>query len=199
MARILVLYYSAIGHTENMAMAVAHGARSIEGTEVALRRVPGLLRADGSTEGSLSRKIPLAEPWELAEYDGILFGGPTRMGAMCTEMHIFMEQTLPLWHERALVGKVGGVFVTSATQHGGHEASVLGFHQILLYHGMIVTGIPFTEEGLTKTDAVSGGSPWGAGTISGRENNRPSTDNEFDLAEALGARVAAIASRLFDE
>lgn len=197
MARVLVLYYSVGGHTEQMALAVAHGARSIPGAEVELRRVPPIGRPDSPAPGSAAEQIPLADPLELRDYDGILFGTPSRFGNMCAEMRWFLDQTEPLWEQGALIGKIGSVFVTTASQHGGHETVITSFHHTLLYHGMLIVGIPFSEPGLLNMAEISGGSPFGAGTISASDGLRQPTDEEFDLAEAQGRRVANIAVRIY--
>lgn len=197
MARVLVLYYSAKGHTEIMALAVAAGARQIEGVEVVIKRVPPLGRPDTPLPGSPAATIPLATPEELAEYDAIIFGTPTRFGNMCAEMRHFLDQTGPLWAAGGLINKIGSVFVSTGTQHGGAETTITSFHNTLFHHGMIVVGISYAAPQLVMTHEVSGGSPYGAGTIAGSDDSRQPTDNEFDLAEAQGYRVAGLARQLF--
>jgi len=197
MARVLVLYYSEQGHTEQMAMAVAHGARTVQGTEVTIKRVLPLGKPDTAKPGSAASQIEIADPLELKDYDGIIFGTPTRFGNMCAEMRYFLDQTGPLWAAGALVGRVGSVFVSSSTQHGGQETTITSFHTTLLHHGMIIVGIPYTELALVNTSEVSGGSPYGAGTITASDDRRQPSDNEFDIAEAQGRRVANVALRLY--
>jgi len=196
MARILVLYYSAHGHTEIMALAVAAGARQIEGSEVTIKRVPPIGRPDKVTPGSNAEKIPLATPEELADYDAIIFGTPTRFGNMCAEMRYFLDQTGPLWASGALINKIGSVFVSTGTQHGGAETTITSFYNTLIHHGMIIVGISYAAPQLVVIDQVSGGSPYGASTISGSDDSRQPSDNEFDLAEAQGYRVAGLARQL---
>lgn len=192
MIRVLVLYYSEKGHVEQLAMAVAHGARSVPEAEVLIKRVPSLMPEEGGNAA-----IPVASPLELAEYDAILFGTPTRFGNMCAEMRHFLDQTGPLWVASALQGRVGAVFVSTSTQHGGHETTITSFHNTLLHHGMIIVGLPPSELGLMNMAEITGGSPYGAGTISANDDMRQPNDNELDLAEALGRRVAKIASLIY--
>jgi NAD(P)H dehydrogenase (quinone) len=197
MARILVVYYSEHGHVEQLAMAVAHGARTVQGAEVTVKRISPLGKPDAPKPGSTASQIPLADPLELKDYDGIIFGTPTRFGNMCAEMRYFLDQTGPLWASGGLIGRIGSVFVSTSSQHGGQETTITSFHTTLLHHGMLIVGIPYTELGLTNTTAISGGSPYGAGTISASDDQRQPSDNEFDLAEAQGKRVANIAVRLY--
>lgn len=191
MARVLVLFYSEHGHVEQMALSVAHGARGVKGAEVVVKRVPPIGRPH------VEHSLPVADPLELRDYDAIIFGAPARLGNMCAEMRHFLDQTMPLWEDGGLIGRVGSVFVSSSTQHGGHETAITSFHSTLLHHGMVVVGVPFSEAGLMNMAEISGGSPYGAGTISSRDGQRQPTDNEFDIAEAQGRRVATIAVRLY--
>jgi len=193
MARVLVLYYSEGGHVEQMAMAVAHGAREVKGTEVTVKRVAPIGRPPGE------HTVPVADPEELRDYDAIIFGTPTRFGNMCAEMRLFLDMTEVLWREGGLIGRIGSVFVSTSTQHGGHETTITSFHTTLLHHGMIIVGIPYTESGLANMAEISGGSPYGAGTICASDGERQPTDNEFDLAEAQGRRVATVAVRMYGE
>lgn len=197
MARILVLYYSATGHTQQLAMAVAHGARSIPAAQVDIARVPGLFTEDYESNQAYSEKIPLAKVDDLPRYDAIVIGSPVRLGSVGAEMRHFWDQSAKLWQIGALIGKVGSVFVTTASQHGGHEAAILSMHHTLLHHGMIIVGLPASEPGLLTMSEISGGSPYGAGTISALDGLRQPSDNEFDLAEAQGKRVATVAIRLY--
>jgi NAD(P)H dehydrogenase (quinone) len=199
MARILVLYYSEQGHTEQMAMAVAHGARGVTGAEVTIKRIPPIPgKPEHVKPGSTAAQIAIATPDELKDYDGIIFGTPTRFGNMCAEMRYFLDQTSGLWASGGLVGRVASVFVSTSSQHGGHETTITSFHTTLLHHGMIIIGIPYTELGLMNMAEISGGSPYGAGTISASDDQRQPSDNEFDLAEAQGKRVATLAVRLYN-
>lgn len=191
MARVLVLYYSEHGHVAQMAVAVAHGARGVTGAEVVVKRVPPIGKPPEE------HTLPIANPLELRDYDAIIFGTPTRFGNMCAEMRYFLDQTGPLWVEGGLIGRIGSVFVSTSSQHGGQETTITSFHTTLLHHGMIIVGIPYSEAGLVNMAEITGGSPYGAGTISANDEERQPTDNEFDLAEAQGRRVATIAVRLY--
>lgn len=196
MARVLVLYYSSYGHIEQMAEAVAEGARSI-GAVVDVKRVPELA-PDEVVEASkykVDQAAPIASVDDLVGYDAIIFGTPTRFGAMAAQMKNFLDQTGGLWYGRNLVGKVGSFFTSSASQHGGQEATILSSLPILLHHGMIVVGIPYSEAGLMGVAEVSGGSPYGATTLSGSDNARQPSANELNLARAQGRHVAEVASR----
>jgi len=193
MARVLVLYYSERGHIEQMAMAVAHGARGVQGAEIVVKRVPPISRAP------VPQDIPVADPLELRDYDAIIFGTPARFGNMCAEMRYFLDQTGPLWVEGGLIGRIGSVFVSTSSQHGGQETTITSFYNTLIHHGMIIVGIPYSEAGLVNMAEISGGSPYGAGTISANDDERLPIDNEFDLAEAQGRRVATIAVRLYGQ
>ncbi len=191
MARVLVLYYSEHGHVEQMAMAVAHGARGVAGAEVVIKRVPPIGKPPAE------HTLPIAEPMELRDYDAVIFGTPARFGNMCAEMRYFLDQTGPLWVEGGLIGRIGSVFVSTSSQHGGQETTITSFYNTLIHHGMIIVGIPYSEAGLVNMAEISGGSPYGSGTISANDEERQPSDNEFDLAEAQGRRVATIATRLY--
>lgn len=197
MAKVLVVYYSEARHVEQMAMAVAHGARLIEGVEVVVKRLPALGKPDAPAPGSVASQIPLADPHELIDYDGVIFGTPVHFGNMCAEMSWFWRQTEELWIAGGLIGRVGSVFVSSSTQHGGHETTITGMHAAMLNHGMIVIGIPYTEAGIINMADISGGGPYGAGTISANDDQREPSDVEFDLAEAQGRRVANLCLKLY--
>ena len=197
MAKVLVVYYSESRHVEQMAMAVAHGARSIEGVEVMVKRLAPLGKPDEPVVGSVASQVPIADPHELADYDGVVFGTPVHFGNMCAEMSWFLRQTEDLWIDGGLIGRVGSVFVSSATQHGGHETAIVGMHAALLNHGMILVGIPYSEAGTVNMADISGGGPYGAGTISANDDQRDPSDVEFDLAEAQGRRVANICVRMY--
>ncbi len=151
MAKILVLYYSSYGHIETMAEAVAEGARRAEGVEVTIKRVPELVPAEVAEKAGmkLDQSAAVATPGELADYDAIVFGTPTRFGNMAAQMRNFLDQTGGLWAKGALVGKVGSVFTSTGTQHGGQETTITSFHTTLLHHGMVIVGVPYTCEGLS--------------------------------------------------
>jgi NAD(P)H dehydrogenase (quinone) len=199
MANILVLYYSMYGHLEKMAQEVASGAASVPGAKVDLRRVPETMdpEAFAKAGGKTDQAAPIANPADLANYDAILFGTPTRFGNMCAQMRDFLDQTGALWYAGALVGKVGSVFASSATQHGGQESTLLSFHPTLLHHGMLVVGLPYKEQRQIGLDEIRGGSPYGATTITGMKGERMPSDAELAMARFQGEHVAGIASKLF--
>jgi NAD(P)H dehydrogenase (quinone) len=196
MVRVLVLYYSAYGHIETMAGSVAEGARDA-GADVDIRRVPELApdAAVKANHYKVDQAAPIAAVDDLANYDAIIFGTPTRFGTMAGQMKNFLDQTGALWYGGKLVGKVGSVFTSSASQHGGQEATILSTLPVLLHHGMIIVGLPYSESGLMGVDVVSGGSPYGAGTLSGSDNSRQPSGNELALARAQGRIVAEVALR----
>jgi NAD(P)H dehydrogenase (quinone) len=197
MTRLLVLYYSTYGHIETMATAVAEGARSVEGVEVTLKRVPETMPEDTARKygAKLDQAAPVAEPGELAEYDAIIFGTPTRFGNMAAQMRNFLDQTGQLWLKGALVGKVGSVFASTGTG-GGNESTILTFIPTLLHHGMIYVGLPYAAPELTDISEVRGGSPYGAATIAGPDGSRQPSEKELSLARFQGKHVAEIAARL---
>jgi NAD(P)H dehydrogenase (quinone) len=197
MTKILVLYYSSYGHIERMAEAVAEGARSVAGTEVAIKRVPELMPDDVARKAGvkLDQKAPLAKPDELPDYDAIIFGTPTRFGNMAAQMRNFLDQTGGLWMKGALVGKVASVFTSTGTG-GGNESTILTFHPTLFHHGMIVVGLPYAAPELMDLSEVKGGSPYGAGTIAGPKGDRQPNGKELALARFQGAHVAKIAAKL---
>ena len=200
--KILVVYYSMYGHVHRMAEAVADGAREVKGAEVLMRRVPETLPEDvlGKMGALEAQKgfvhVPVCAQEELASADAIIFGTPTRFGNMCGQMRQFLDATGGLWARGALVGKVGGVFTSSGTQHGGQESTILSFHITLLHHGMIVVGLPYAFQGQMRTDEVSGGSPYGASTIAGTSGERTPTENELAGARFQGRHIAEITARL---
>jgi NAD(P)H dehydrogenase (quinone) len=198
MAKILVLYYSAYGHIERMARAVADGAGSVAGTEVTIKRVPELVPDEIARKAGmkLDQKAPIAQVDELATYDAIIFGTPTRFGNMSAQMRNFLDQTGGLWVKGALIGKVASVFASTATQHGGQETTITSFHCTLMHQGMIVVGLPYSFAGLTRMDQVSGGTPYGATTLAGPDGSRQPTENELEGARFQGRHVAEIATRL---
>ena len=198
MSKVLVLYYSSYGHIEAMAGAVAEGVRSAGG-DVVVKRVPELVPAEVAKGAGmkLSQAAPIATPDELADYDAIVFGTPTRFGNMAAQMRNFLDQTGPLWMRGALIGKVGSVFTSAATQHGGHETTVTGFHVTLLHQGMVIVGLPYSESRLMSLGEISGGSPYGASTIAAPDGSRMPSENELAMARFQGHHVAKIAAKLF--
>jgi NAD(P)H dehydrogenase (quinone) len=198
MAKVLVLYYSAYGHIERMAQAVAEGAGSVAGTEVAIKRVPELMPEENARKAGmkLDQKAPIARVDELPNYDAIIFGTPTRFGNMAAQMRNFLDQTGGLWVKGALVGKVASVFASTGTQHGGQETTITSFHNTLLHQGMIIVGLPYSFAGLTRMDEVSGGTPYGATTLAGPDGSRQPSENELGGAHFQGRHVAEIAARL---
>ena len=194
MVRILILYYSGYGHTEIMAGAVAEGVNAVEGCEAVVKRVPELV-PDEVAAGSgmkVDQAAPFASPDELADYDGIIFGTPTRFGNMAAQMRNFLDQTGGLWAKGALIGKPASVFVSTASQHGGQETTITSFHTTLLHHGMIVIGLPYSFAGNTIMSEISGGTPYGASTIAGGDGSRLPSENELAGARFQGEHVARI-------
>ncbi len=198
MTKVLVLYYSSYGHIEAMAAAVAEGAASVPGTKVSVKRVTELVPEEIAAASGikLDQSAPIATPDELAEYDAIIFGTPTRFGNMAAQMRNFLDQTGGLWFTRALVGKVGSVFVSTASQHGGQETTITSFHTTLLHHGMVIVGLPYTFEGNAEMGEISGGTPYGASTLAGNDGSRMPSENELAGARFQGAHVAQIAAKL---
>ncbi len=199
---MLVVFYSLYGHVYQMAQAVVEGAESVETTDVILYRVPETLSEDvlqkmGGWEfqKSLSH-IPVIQAEDLVSADAIVFGTPTRFGNMCGQMRQFLDSTGRLWAKGALVGKVGSVFTSSNTQHGGQEATILSFHVTLLHQGMIIVGLPYTFQGQMRMDEITGCSPYGASTIAGGQGQRMPSENELEGARFQGRHVAAIARKL---
>jgi len=198
MAKVLVLYYSMYGHVETMAQAVAEGARGVAGVEVTVKRVPETIPADqASVIGvKLDQQAPVASVDELANYDAIIFGTPTRFGNMAGQMRTFLDQTGGLWVKGALVGKLGSVFTSTASQHGGQETTITSFHTTLLHHGMIVAGVPYACAALTSMEEISGGTPYGATTIVGADGKRQPSKNELEIARYQGKHVAELALKV---
>jgi NAD(P)H dehydrogenase (quinone) len=197
-AKVLVLYYSSYGHVETMAKAVAQGAASVPGCSCEMKRVPELVPADVAAASGVKvdQDAPIATIDELAAYDAIIFGTPTRFGNMAAQMRNFLDQTGGLWFQNKLVGKVGSVFVSTASQHGGQETTITSFHTTLLHHGMLIVGLPYTFKGNSQMDEISGGTPYGASTLAGDGSRMPSA-NELDGARFQGRHVAEIATKLF--
>ncbi len=198
MTKVLVLYYSSYGHIEAMAAAAAEGAASVPGTEVFVKRVPELV-SDEVAKGAgmkLDQQAPIATPDELADYDAIIFGTPTRFGNMAAQMRNFLDQTGGLWFQQKLIGKVGSVFVSTASQHGGQETTITSFHTTLLHHGMVIVGLPYSFAGNSEMGEISGGTPYGASTLAGNDGSRMPSENELAGARFQGAHVAQIAAKL---
>jgi NAD(P)H dehydrogenase (quinone) len=197
MAKILVLYYSTYGHVERMAEAAAEGARSA-GAAVDVKRVPELMPPEIAKKAGakLDQKAPIAKPEELANYDAIIVGTPTRYGRVTAQMANFWDQTGGLWASGALVGKVGSAFTSTATQHGGQETTLFSVITTLLHQGMIVVGLPYAARGQMRLDEITGGSPYGATTIAGGKGERQPSENELELMRWQGRHVAEIAGKL---
>lgn len=194
MTKVLVLYYSSYGHIEQMADAVADGVRDA-GAEVVIKRVPELVPEDVARgqHFKLDQKAPIATPAELADYDAIIIGTPTRFGNMAAQMKNFLDQTGGLWFEGKLIGKVGSIFTSTATQHGGQESTILASVPVLLHHGMVVVGLPYSAQGQMRIDEITGGSPYGAATIANGDGSRQPSKNELELARFQGKHVAEVA------
>jgi len=197
MTEVLVLYYSTYGHIETLASAVAEGAREVEGAQVTVKRVPELMPRDVAEKAGakLDQAAPLAEPAELAEYDAIIVGTPTRFGNMASQMRNFWDQTGGLWMNGKLIGKVGSVFTSSATG-GGNESTILTTWPTLAHHGMVIVGLPYAAQELLDISAPRGGSPYGAGTLAGPDGSRKPSDSELAMARFQGRHVASIAKKL---
>lgn len=200
--KVLVVFYSMYGHVYRLAEAIAEGAREVTGTQVEMRRVPEtlpeeVLKKMGAVEPQKAfAHIPVSQVDELASADAVIFGAPTRFGNMCGQMRQFLDATGQLWAKGALVGKVGSVFTSSNTQHGGQESTILSFHITLLHHGMVIAGLPYTFQGQMRIDEMTGGSPYGASTIAGGKGERMPSENELAAARFQGKHVATIASKL---
>ena len=198
MTKVLVLYYSTYGHVETMAEAVAEGARSVPGAAVTVKRVPELMPLEVAQRAGvkLDQAAAVAKPTELADYDAILIGTPTRYGRMASQMANFLDQTGSLWASNSLVGKVGSAFTSTASQHGGQEITLFSIITNLLHFGMVVVGLPYTAPAQLRLDEVTGGSPYGATTIAGSAGERQPSHNEIELARFQGRHVAEVARRL---
>ncbi len=203
--KVKVVFYSMYGHIYRMAEAVAEGAREVEGAEVELLQVSELV-PDAVLEKSGAKKarqafahIPIAKPADLADADAIIFGIPTRFGNMCAQMRNFLDQTGGLWARNAFVGKVGSVFTSSSTQHGGQETTIISSYITLLHLGMVIVGLPYSETRQTTMDEISGGSPYGASTITGGDGSRMPSENELAMARFQGRHVANIAKKLAEK
>ncbi len=201
--KILIVYYSMYGHIHRMADAVVKGVREVKGIEVEMKRVPEtlpqevLLKMGAINAQKIMSHVPICTVDDLELPDAIIFGVPTRFGNMCGQMRQFLDATGQLWAKGSLVGKIGSVFTSSATQHGGQESTILSFHTTLLHLGFIIVGLPYTFQGQMRIDEITGGSPYGASTIAGGQGERMPSDNELAAALFQGKHVASIASKLF--
>ena len=202
MAKVHVVFYSMYGHVYQMAEAVTEGARGVAGPEVQLFQVPELvpdeaLAKSGAKEArEVFAHVPTAEPSALEDADAIIFGTPTRFGNMCAQMRNFLDRTTKMWLSGSLIGKVGSVFVSTASQHGGQETTIQSFHTTLLHHGMIVVGVPYSEKRLLNMEEITGGTPYGATTLADADGSRQPNENELAIARFQGQHVAEIASKL---
>ncbi len=200
--KINIIFYSMYGHVYQMAEAVAKGARRCQDAQVDLFQVPELVPKDVlEKSGALKAKetfdhIPTATLDQLEEADALIFGTPTRFGNMCSQMRNFLDQTSGLWLKGALVDKVGSVFTSTASQHGGQETTITSFHTTLLHHGMVIVGVPYTEQRLLNMDEISGGTPYGASTLADGDGSRQPSENELAIAQVQGLRVAEMAAKL---
>lgn len=200
--KVQIVFYSMYGHVYRLAEAVAEGAREVEGAAVTLYQAPELVpdealkRAGALDARAAFAHVPVAVPEQLADADAILFGTPTRFGNMCAQMRNFLDQTGKLWMEGKLIGKVGSVFISTATQHGGQETTIASFHTTLLHHGMVVVGVPYSQAALLNMNEITGGTPYGASTLAGHDGSRQPTENELAIARFQGKHVAGIAKKL---
>jgi NAD(P)H dehydrogenase (quinone) len=198
MTKVLVLYYSSYGHIEQMASAIAEGVKKVSGATAVIKRVPETVSAEVAKQShfKLDQAAPIATVDELADYDAIIFGTPTRYGNMAGQMKQFLDQTGGLWMKGALVGKVGSVFASTATQHGGQETTITSFHTVLLHQGMVIVGLPYSCQAQMGLDEIKGGSPYGASTIAGADGSRQPSEQELGMARFQGEHVAKIAAKL---
>jgi NAD(P)H dehydrogenase (quinone) len=200
--KILIVFYSTYGHIYKMAQAVAEGVKTVKGAEVEIRRIPETLPQEvlekmGAVDAQKAfSQIPECTVDDLTKADAVIFGTPTRFGNMCGQMRQFLDATGQLWADGSLVGKVGSVFTSTATQHGGQESTILTFHVTLLHHGFVVVGLPYAFQGQMRMDEITGGSPYGASTIAGGDGSRMPSENELEAARFQGKHVAGIAFKL---
>ena len=200
--KVKVIFYSMYGHTYRLAEAVAEGAREVKGAEVELLQVAELVpeaileRSGAKQARAAFAHIPIAKLDDLADADALIFGTPTRFGNMCSQMRNFLDQTGGLWAKGALIGKAGSVFTSTGTQHGGQETTITSFHSTLLHQGMVIVGVPYSEARQSIMDEITGGSPYGASTITGPDGSRMPSENELAIARFQGRHVAAIAAKL---
>jgi len=200
--KVHVVFYSMYGHVHKMAEAVAKGARDVDGVQVKILQVPELVseevleKSGAKAAREVFSGIPFAKPDDLADADAIIFGSPTRFGNMCAQMRNFLDQTGGLWMSGALVGKIGSVFTSTGTQHGGQETTITSFHTTLLHLGMIIVGVPYSESRLMNMEEITGGTPYGASTLAGGDGSRQPSGNELAIATFQGRHVAEIARKL---
>ena len=200
--KVQVVFYSMYGHIYQMAEAIAEGAREVAGADVSIHQVSELMpdevleKSGAKAARAAFAHIPVAAVEQLAQADAIIFGTPTRFGNMCAQMRNFLDQTGSLWMSGGLIGKVGSVFTSTASQHGGQETTITSFHTTLLHQGMVIVGVPYSEQGLLKMDEVSGGTPYGATTLAKGDGSRQPSENELSIARFQGRHVAQIAAKL---
>ncbi|MFJ1269703.1 NAD(P)H:quinone oxidoreductase [Legionella lytica] len=197
MSKVLVLYYSSYGHVETMAYAVAEGAKEVPGVEVVVKRVPETMPDEIAKKAGVKfdQQAPIASPAELADYDAIIFGTPTRFGNMAAQMRNFLDQTGSLWVQGKLIGKIGSVFVSTGTG-GGNETTITSFWNTLAHHGMLITGVPYSESSLFELSEMRGSSPYGAGTIAGADGSRTPLEIEKKIARSQGRHVAELSKKI---
>jgi NAD(P)H dehydrogenase (quinone) len=202
MMKALIVFYSAYGHIYKMAQAMAEGVKEVDGAKVEMKKVQETLPADMLEKTGIAAAqkvfahIPVVALEDLEKADAIIFGTPTRFGNMCAQMRAFLDSTGAMWMKGTLVGKVGSVFASSATQHRGQETTILSTHNTLLHHGMVIVGLPYTFKGQMTIDEITGCSPYGASTIAGGQGERMPSENELAGARYQGRHVALIASKL---
>lgn len=200
--KVQIVFYSMYSHVYQLAEAIAEGVRQVEGAEAVLYQVPELMpeealeKSGAKAARAAFAHVPVITPDQLAEADAVIFGTPTRFGNMCAQMRNFLDQTGGLWMKGALIGKVGSVFTSTATQHGGQETTLTSFHTTLLHHGMVIVGVPYSEHRQTILTEITGGSPYGATTIAAGDGSRQPSENELDIARFQGKHVATITKRL---
>jgi NAD(P)H dehydrogenase (quinone) len=201
--KVQVIFYSMYGHVYKMAQAVVEGAKQVPGTEVSLYQVAELVpdevleKYGAKAAKAAFSKLPIATVDQLADAHAIIFGTPTRFGNMAAQMRNFLDQTGPLWAKGALIGKIGSVFASTGTQHGGQETTLTSFHTTLLHHGMVIVGVPYSESGLAHMGDITGGTPYGATTLAGLDGSRQPSENELKIARYQGKHVAELATKLF--
>jgi NAD(P)H dehydrogenase (quinone) len=197
MTKVLVLYYSMYGHMETMAEAIAEGVSGVDGVTVTTKRVPELMSEEVARQAGakLDQASPIATVDELSDYDAIIFGAPTRFGNMCAQMRSFLDQTGGVWAAGKLIGKIGSVFTSTGTQHGGQETTITSFHTTLLHHGMVIVGVPYSCPELTNMNEITGGTPYGASTLAGADGSRQPSENELAIARFQGKHVAEITKK----
>jgi len=202
MAKIYVVFYSTYGHVHKMALAVEEGAKQVAGSDVKVWQVPELMPEDALAKSGAGQArqgfahVPVIQPDQMAEADAIIFGTPTRFGNMTAQMRNFLDRTGQMWMKGALIGKIGSVFTSTGTQHGGQETTITSFHHTLIHHGMIIVGCPYSCAALTNMKEITGGSPYGAGTLAGADGSRQPSENELTIARFQGKHVAEIAAKL---